>query len=62
MSQMSFSDFQCGGERKQICRERFLAEKDQVVPQAGLVALIEPHYPKAGVYLTRWRPCCAFTC
>lgn len=27
-------------------RERFLAEMDQVVPWARLLALIEPHYPK----------------
>ena len=29
-------------------RERFLSEMDQGVPWAPLVALIEPHYPKAG--------------
>jgi IS5 family transposase len=29
-------------------RERFLAEMDQVIPWDRLVALIEPHYPKAG--------------
>jgi IS5 family transposase len=29
-------------------RERFLAEMDAVIPWARLVALIEPHYPKAG--------------
>jgi IS5 family transposase len=29
-------------------RERFLAEMDAVIPWAKLVALIEPHYPKAG--------------
>jgi IS5 family transposase len=27
-------------------RERLLAEIDLVVPWAGLVALIEPHYPR----------------
>lgn len=45
---MSFSDFEYAGKRKQIRRERFLAEMEQVVPWNGLVALIEPHYPKAG--------------
>ncbi|MEX0295714.1 transposase [Pseudomonas putida] len=45
---MSFSDFEYAGERKQARRERFLAEIEQVVPWSGLVALIEPHYPKAG--------------
>ncbi len=29
-------------------RERFLAEMDAVIPWATLIALIEPHYPKAG--------------
>jgi len=29
-------------------RERFLAEMDAVVPWDRLLALIEPHYPKAG--------------
>jgi|SRR5579862_451604 len=33
--------------RKPTRRERFLAEMNQVVPWAELVALIEPHYPKA---------------
>lgn len=45
---MSFSDFVYASKRKQTRRERFLAEMDQVVPWAGLVGLIEPHYPKAG--------------
>ncbi|KAB0493525.1 MAG: IS5 family transposase [Pseudomonas sp.] len=48
MSQMSFSDFEYAGKCKQTRRERFLAEMEQVVPWSGLVALIEPHYPKAG--------------
>ena len=48
MSQMSFSDFEYAGKRKQPRRERFLAEMEQVVPWSGLVALIEPRYPKAG--------------
>src|SRR5580693_4792428 len=29
-------------------REQFLDEMDQVVPWAGLLALVEPYYPKAG--------------
>ncbi|KKI23530.1 transposase, partial [Pseudomonas syringae pv. persicae] len=32
--------------RKHTRRERFLIEMDQVVPWKGLIALIEPHYPK----------------
>lgn len=45
---MSFSDFEYAAKRKQTRRERFLGEMEQVVPWSGLVALIEPHYPKAG--------------
>ncbi len=48
MSQMSFSDVEYAGKRKQTRRERFLAEMDQVVPWKGLLGLIEPFYPKAG--------------
>jgi IS5 family transposase len=48
MSQLNFSDFEYAGKRKQTRRERFLAEMDQVVPWSGLLALIEPYYPKAG--------------
>lgn len=29
-------------------RERFLAEMDAVIPWARLLAVIAPHYPKAG--------------
>ena len=35
-------------EGKVTRRERFLAEMDAVIPWAPLLALIEPHYPKAG--------------
>ncbi len=38
MSQMSFSDFEYAGKRKQTRRERFLAEMDQVVSWTGLFA------------------------
>ena len=29
-------------------REQFLDEMNKVVPWAGLLALVQPHYPKAG--------------
>src|ERR1700688_3762941 len=29
-------------------REQFLDEMNKVVPWSGLIALVEPHYPKAG--------------
>lgn len=48
MTQLTFSDAEYAGKRKQTRREVFLAEMDQVVPWATLLALIEPHYPKAG--------------
>ncbi len=64
MSQLSFSDFEYAGKRKQTRRERFLAEMDQVVSWTGLLGLIEPFYPKAGggENLIPWKPCCAFIC
>jgi len=48
MTQMSFSDAEYAGKRKQTRRETFLAEMEQVVPWEALLALIEPVYPKAG--------------
>lgn len=35
-------------KKKRTRREQFLAEMDAVVPWRRLLALIEPHYPKAG--------------
>lgn len=34
------------GKRKQTRKELFLIELDQVLPWRGLIALIEPRYPK----------------
>ena len=48
MSQMSFGDAEYAGKRKRTRREEFLAEMERVVPWDALLALIEPHYPKAG--------------
>jgi IS5 family transposase len=48
MTQMSFSDAEYVGKRKQTRREIFLAVMDQVVPWAALLMPIEPVYPKAG--------------
>jgi len=44
--QMSFAQSEFANKRKTTRRERFLAEMEEVVPWARLVALIEPHYPK----------------
>ncbi|MHB0762859.1 IS5 family transposase [Stutzerimonas sp. NM35] len=46
MKQMTFADAEYAGKRKQTRKELFLIEMDQVVPWTGLIALIEPHYPK----------------
>jgi IS5 family transposase len=48
MKPMSFADAEYASKRKQTRRERFLIEMDQVVPWKGLIALIEPYYPKGG--------------
>ena len=48
MTQISFSDAEYAGKRKQTRREIFLAEMEQVVPWDALLGLIESVYPKAG--------------
>ncbi len=48
MTQMTFSDAEYAGKRKQTRREKFLAEMERVVPWEALLAVIEPVYPKAG--------------
>ena len=48
MPQLSFTDAEQALKRKQTRREVFLAEMDRVVPWSTLLALIAPHYPKAG--------------
>ena len=46
--QRTFADLAWGEKGKVTRRERFLAEMNSVIPWARLIALIEPHYPKAG--------------
>jgi transposase, IS5 family len=46
--QRSFAGLAWSTKGKVTRRERFLAEMDQLIPWARLVALIEPHYPKSG--------------
>ena len=46
MKQMTFADAEYAGKRKKTRKELFLIEMDRVVPWKGLMALIEPHYPK----------------
>ena len=46
--QRTFASMAWAQKGKVTRRERFLTEMDAVIPWARLVALIEPHYPKAG--------------
>ena len=46
--QLSFSDLEQSQKKKVTRRERFLAQIERLLPWSALVALIEPHYPKAG--------------
>ena len=48
MKQISFASLEYAGKKRQTRREKFLGEMDLVVPWDRLVALIEPHYPRAG--------------
>jgi len=47
MKQMTLANSEFEQFRKPTRREKFLAEMNTVVPWAELVAVIEPHYPKA---------------
>lgn len=46
--QRTFASLAWSSKGKVTRRERFLAEMNQVIPWGQLLALIEPHYPKAG--------------
>jgi len=46
--QQTFASVAWTQKGKVTRRERFLAEMDAVIPWAGVLRLIEPHYPKAG--------------
>jgi transposase, IS5 family len=48
MKQRTFASAAWEKKGKVTRRERFLAEMDAVIPWQRLLALIEPHYPKAG--------------
>src|SRR3984885_15328033 len=48
MKQTTFASVAWEKKGKVTRRERFLAEMDAGIPWARLLALIEPHYPKAG--------------
>jgi IS5 family transposase len=44
--QMSFAQREYAGKKKVTRRERFLGEREKVVPWARLCGVIAPHYPK----------------
>ena len=46
--QPAFPGLRDAMKKKQTRREQFLSEMDAVVPWGCLLALITPHYPKAG--------------
>jgi hypothetical protein len=48
MKQTTFASVAWGKKGKVTRGERFLSEMDAVIPWAPILALIEPHYPKAG--------------
>jgi IS5 family transposase len=48
MQQTTFASVAWDKKGKITRRERFLAEMDAVIPWSRVLALIEPHYPKAG--------------
>jgi len=48
MKQTTFASAAWDRKGKVTRRERFLAEMDAVIPWSAILAIIEPHYPKAG--------------
>jgi IS5 family transposase len=46
--QLSFSDLEYANKKRRTRRELFLAAMEGVVPWAELLAVVEPHYPRAG--------------
>ncbi len=48
MNQLSVSDAEYSGKRKQTRREMYLGEMEQVVPWGRLERLIDSYYPKSG--------------
>lgn len=46
--QLSFADSEFTNKRRQTGKERFLGRMEKLIPWSRLIAVIEPHYPKAG--------------
>ena len=48
MKQQTFALLDYAQKKKQTRRERFLSEMERCIPWKGLLAVIEPHYPRGG--------------
>jgi IS5 family transposase len=48
MKQTTFASMSFDAKKRRTRKEIFLSEMEQVVPWEALLALLEPHYPKAG--------------
>ena len=48
MKQTTFASLAFANKKKQTKRDAFFAQMDKVVPWKDLLAIVEPHYPKAG--------------
>jgi len=46
MKQVTFADAEYVGKRKQTCKALILTRMEHLALWRGLIALIEPHYPK----------------
>jgi len=46
--ELSFADSEFTNKRRQTGKERFLGRMEKLIPCSRLIAVIEPHYPKAG--------------
>src|SRR5271168_4823785 len=46
MHQISFSQAEFAGKKKLTRREKFLARMEEIIPWAGLLAVLEPFHPK----------------
>ena len=47
-TQTNLASAECAGKKRETRRERFVGDRNAVVPWAWLEALIEPHSPKSG--------------
>ncbi|WP_207064101.1 IS5 family transposase [Motiliproteus sp. SC1-56] len=46
--QLSFADSEFTSKSRQTRKEKFLGRMEKLIPWSRLIAVIEPHYPKAG--------------